>query len=103
MHISVLSPDRELFNGEVTSVKVPGSLGQFQILRNHAPIVSSLTDGEVTLKTSQGEARVYNDESGNVETVNETGRTLTFQIERGFVEVLNNEINLLVEGVRRIG
>ena len=83
-------------------MKVPGVMGQFQVLRNHAPIVSTLTEGDVELKTAQGEARIYNDESGNVETVNETGRKLTFTIERGFIEVLNNEINLLVEGVKTI-
>ncbi len=103
MHISVLTPDRELFEGEIVSMKVPGVVGQFQVLRNHAPIVSTLKDGEVVLQTAKGEARVYNDEKGTVDVVQEAGRKLSFHIERGFVEVLNNEINLLIEGVKRIG
>lgn len=100
MNISVLTPDKEIFHGQVTSVKVPGTLGQFQVLKNHAPIVSSLEKGQVTLVVADGEHRVYNEESGNIETVLEPGKTYTFQIGGGFIEVLNNEIALLVRGVK---
>ena len=79
MNITVLSPDKEIFQGEITSVKVPGTSGQFEILRNHAPIVSSLDDGQVRIIKSDGER-------------------MTFKIERGFIEVLNNEVSLLVQG-----
>ncbi len=100
MKISVLTPEREIFQGTVTSVKVPGTLGEFQILNNHAPIVSSLEPGVIHVVTAQGEYRYFDEESGEIKTAQEPGKTLDFKISGGFVEVLNNEISLLVQGVR---
>ena len=79
MIISVLSPDKEIFEGEITSVKVPGKDGQFEILNNHAPIVAALDYGEVRILKSGGDK-------------------MTFTIEKGFIEVLYNKVSLLVEG-----
>ena len=79
MNISVLTPEKELYSGAINSVSVPGVEGKFQILRNHAPIVSALREGGVTIRRADGQL-------------------ITFTIERGFVEVLNNEISLLVQG-----
>ncbi len=81
MIITVLTPDREVFKGEISSVKVPGTGGQFQVLKNHAPVVSSLSKGEVTIAKASGDK-------------------LKFGIEKGFIEVLNNEVSLLVQGVK---
>ena len=80
MNITVLSPDKELFSGEISAVKVPGIGGQFEILNNHAAIVSSLGEGSIKITKSGGEKMV-------------------FTIEKGFVEVLHNEVSLLVQGV----
>ncbi len=82
MNISVLSPDQEIFQGAITSVKVPGVGGQFEVLSNHAPIVSALGEGEVRI-------------------LKEGGEKMTFRIEKGFLEVLNNEVSLLVQGVQQ--
>ncbi len=79
MHISVLTPDKEIFEGEITSVKVPGVSGQFEVLNNHAPIVSALGVGQVRL-------------------MKENGEKITFGIEKGFIEVLKNKVSLLVQG-----
>ena len=80
MNIVVLTPDKEVFNGAITSVKVPGVGGQFQILRGHAPLVSALGAGMVNI-------------------VKKGGEKLSFSIEKGFVEVLSDEVSLLVTGV----
>jgi F-type H+-transporting ATPase subunit epsilon len=80
MNITVLTPDKEIFNGEISSVKVPGTGGEFQVLNNHAPIVSSLSKGKVAITKADG------------------GK-LNFSIEKGFIEVLKNEVSLLVQGV----
>ncbi len=80
MNITVLTPDKEIFNGEITSVKVPGTGGEFQVLKNHATIVSSLSKGKVAITKADG---------GKV----------NFSIEKGFIEVLRNEVSLLVQGV----
>lgn len=81
MNLTILSPEKEIFAGTVKSVKVPGSDGQFEMLDNHAPIVSSLTKGEVRVLKANGEK-------------------MTFKVEGGFVEMLNNEVSLLVSGVK---
>jgi F-type H+-transporting ATPase subunit epsilon len=79
MHLTILSPEREIFTGAVKSVKVPGTNGAFEMLENHAPIVAALARGEVRIIQANGE------------------RT-TFQITGGFVEMLQNEVALLVSG-----
>ncbi|MCC6462638.1 MAG: ATP synthase F1 subunit epsilon [Saprospiraceae bacterium] len=81
MNLVILSPEKEIFSGAVQSVKVPGTTGSFEMLENHAPIVSSLRNGEVRIITSKGEK-------------------ISFQVDGGFVEMLNNEVSLLVAGVK---
>ena len=79
MELIVLTPEKEIFQGNIESVKVPGTTGQFEILRGHAPIVSSLVTGEVRIITASGERQ-------------------TFHITKGFIEVLGEEVSLLVQG-----
>jgi len=76
MHLDILTPDKALFSGEVTSVVLPGSKGQFEVLKNHAAIVSSLDKGTVKVKTVDG-------------------NTETFEVSGGVVEVLDNKITVL--------
>ncbi len=80
MTITVLSPDKEYFTGEISSVKVPGISGEFEVLQNHAPIVSALHEGPVLIRKQDGDS-------------------LSFKIKRGFIEVLSNEVSLLVQGI----
>ncbi len=80
MNVVVLTPGNEIYNGPASSVKVPGVGGEFEILSNHAPIVSSLAAGKVRI-IGEGEGRKE------------------FTIQKGFVEVLNNEVSVLVEGL----
>ena len=99
MNISVLTPDQEIFQGAITSVKVPGTLGEFEVLRDHAPIVSSLEKGTVSIVSASGEQRIYDMESGEIRVMDESGQRILFDISGGFIEVLNNEVSLLVRGV----
>ncbi len=101
MQITVLTPDRELFSGRAASVKVPGVMGQFQVLKNHAPIVSALEKGVITLVTSPGTYRYYDIEHAAIKEDDAPGKVLEFEIESGFIEVLNNEVALLVQGAHR--
>ncbi len=78
LKLKVVSPEKIAFEGEVVSVTVPGTVGQFQILVNHAPIISSL-------------------EKGTVEFVLENGEKQTVDISGGFVEVQKNVVSLCVE------
>ena len=78
LRLKIVSPERIEFEGEVTSAKVPGMLGSFEILTDHAPIISSLEKGVVE----------YTDASSLKTTLNILG---------GFVEVQKNEVSLCVE------
>ena len=80
MNLTILTPEKEVYNGPIKSVKVPGQSGQFEILEGHAAIVSSLSEGQVRV-------------------IDQTGAKSTYTIERGFVEVYNNEVSLLVRGL----
>lgn len=102
MNITILTPEKEIFKGTITSVKVPGTLGQFQVLTNHAPIVSSLEEGKVEIVTAKGSYRYYDEESGSIKTADEPGKKIFFKIAGGFIEVLKNEISLLVRGTKNI-
>ncbi|CAM4326393.1 ATP synthase F1 subcomplex epsilon subunit [Pedobacter westerhofensis] len=79
MTLEILTPDKKIFEGEVTAVTVPGTMGSFQILRDHAPIISTLEDGPVIIKTKADEEIIV--------------------IKGGVVEVLKNKIIVLAEGV----
>ncbi|MFM8449300.1 MAG: F0F1 ATP synthase subunit epsilon [Haliscomenobacter sp.] len=99
MHLTMLTPEQEIFKGNVQSVKVPGVNGQFQILNNHAPIVSALEKGTVVVVTATGENLYLDSESGGIRMTDQSGKQLKFQITGGFIEVLQNTISLLVQGL----
>ena len=75
--LKIVSPERVEFDGEVESVLVPGTLGSFEILNDHAPIISSLETGQVEYTTKEGKVELG--------------------ILGGFVEVKKNEVSLCVE------
>jgi F-type H+-transporting ATPase subunit epsilon len=77
MHLEIITPDKKLFEGDVTSVTVPGTKGKFQMLNRHAPVISALKKGKVKIKTTKG-----------VET---------FDVNGGVVEMNKNKIIILAE------
>jgi len=81
MNLTVLTPEKEYFNGEIKGITVPGTKGEFKVLDNHAPIISSLNSGKVQIIQSSGEVK-------------------EFSIAAGFIEVINNEVALLVSGLQ---
>ncbi len=80
MNLEILTPEKKLFNEEVYGVQLPGISGLFEVLDKHAPLVSALKPGKL---------KVLKDKSNTVEF---------FDIQGGFVEVLNNKVTVLVEG-----
>lgn len=76
MHCDILTPDKALFSGECNGIKLPGASGKFEILENHAPIISRLDAGEIEVRTPSG---------------NEV-----FQVKGGVVEVQANKVVVLV-------
>tara|TARA_B100002019_G_C20898638_1_gene417018 strand:+ start:213 stop:449 length:237 start_codon:yes stop_codon:yes gene_type:complete len=78
MHLEIISPDKEIFKGEVQSVRLPGTNGSFEILNNHAPIVSTLT-------------------AGDVRVINSSNETTLFPIKGGIIEMQQNKIVVLAD------
>ena len=89
MYLEIISPEAVLFKGEVTSVSVPGLNGYFQMLDNHAPIVSSLKKGTVTI---EGSIEISDQFKSKFEKI--AGKTI-LKIESGTIELSKNKLILL--------
>ena len=92
MHLEIVSPESTLFSGEVESVIVPGTTGSFQMLNNHAPIVSTLKEGIVTIS-----GKMDLDDSVQNKFKKQDVNTTLFQISSGTVEMRNNKLILLAD------
>ena len=80
MHLEIITPEKKIFEGEVQIATFPGEDGSFQVMNTHAPLISMLTEGTVSFKGP-----------GISDKVNITG---------GVVEVLNDKVILLADGVK---
>lgn len=92
MYLEIVSPEATLFAGEVTSVTVPGINGEFQMLNNHAPIVSLLQKGKVTI---QGDISI-DEEHEEKFSKDADGRTV-LQITSGTIEMKDNKVIVLAD------
>ena len=81
MILEILTPDKKIFSGDVYGVQLPGIGGMFEVLEKHAPLVSALKAGKLKILKDKSSTSLYN-------------------IQSGFVEVLNNKATVLVEGAR---
>jgi F-type H+-transporting ATPase subunit epsilon len=77
LQLKIVSPEKVEYDGAAERILVPGTMGQFEILNDHAPIISTL-------------------QKGTVEYVNKEGKT-SLEIQGGFVEVQKNQVSLCVE------
>jgi F-type H+-transporting ATPase subunit epsilon len=81
MKIEIITPEKKVFEGDIKSVRVPGKKGSFQVLKDHAPIVSTLDNGPVII-------------------VDINGNESVFEINGGLIEVKANKIILLADSVK---
>jgi F-type H+-transporting ATPase subunit epsilon len=81
MKIEIITPEKKIYEGDIKSVRVPGRNGSFQVLKDHAPIISTL-------------------ETGLVFIVDESGKEKEYQIGGGVIEVRMNKIILLAKSIR---
>jgi F-type H+-transporting ATPase subunit epsilon len=84
MTLEILTPEKKIFSGDVYGVQLPGINGLFEVLDKHAPLVSALKEGKL---------KILNDKTSN---------TVSYSIQGGFVEVLNNKTTVLVEGANEL-
>lgn len=77
LKLRIIAPDRLVFEGDVESVTLPGTMGSFTVLNNHAPIISSLESGIIAYKGANGQVKIA--------------------IRSGFAEVRDNILSVCVE------
>ncbi len=80
MYLEIITPDKKIYEGEIDLIQVPGSKGSFEVLKNHAPIISTLDKGKIKIMDQKG-AEIF------------------FDVDGGVIEVKNNEIIVLAESV----
>ncbi|MEN8117339.1 MAG: ATP synthase F1 subunit epsilon [Bacteroidota bacterium] len=80
MHLEIITPDKKVYEGEVKLIQLPGSKGGFEILKNHAPIISTLAKGVIKIKEENNEEKF-------------------FEVDGGVIENKGNKIIVLVESV----
>jgi F-type H+-transporting ATPase subunit epsilon len=79
MHLEIITPDKKVFEGEVTIATFPGADGSFQVMNDHTPLISLLKDGVVEYKSKESAQQI--------------------SITGGVVEVLKNKVILLADGI----
>ncbi|WP_367916001.1 ATP synthase F1 subunit epsilon [Leadbetterella sp. DM7] len=79
MKLEIITPEQNVFSGEVDVVTLPGKEGQFQILKDHAPLVSTLQTGDLVYEAA--------------------GKKETIVVDGGVVQVLNNKVLVLADGI----
>lgn len=83
MQLDILTPEKKVYSGEATSVKLPGiENNNFELLDNHAPLITALGEGVLKFTNSEGETKL--------------------EINDGFVECLQNKVVVLVGGAKEI-
>jgi F-type H+-transporting ATPase subunit epsilon len=84
MNLEILTPEKKLYSGEVYGVQMPGISGSFEVLDKHAPMISALKPGRI---------KVLKDKQNHL---------VNYDVQGGFVEILNNKVTVLVEGASEI-
>ena len=67
MILEIITPEKEAFKGEVNSVKLPGKSGEFEVLKNHAPIISTLTKGAIRIIKADNNIEIFDVNGGVIE------------------------------------
>lgn len=83
MTLEILTPEHKLFSDSVYGVQLPGAAGSFEVLDKHASLVCAL-------------------KSGRIKVLTDRNHSTQFDIQSGFVEVLNNQVTVLVEGAKQV-
>ena len=78
MNLEIITPEKRLFNGKVKLIRVPGTKGSFEVLHNHAPIISTL-------------------EKGTIKIVPDNGENIFIDVIGGIIEVQRNKIIVLAD------
>ncbi|WP_442265124.1 F0F1 ATP synthase subunit epsilon [Tenacibaculum sp. ZS6-P6] len=97
MFLEIVTPEAVVFSSEIDSVVVPGVNGEFQILNNHAPIVSVLNKGVVKVHVHNQSHLVFDDLHGSIEKLPADDKVLTLAINSGTIEIKDNKAIILAD------
>jgi F-type H+-transporting ATPase subunit epsilon len=84
MNLEILTPEKTVFSDDIFGVLLPGAAGQFEVLENHAPMISALKAGKIKILKDIKNPLAF------------------FDIQSGFVEILANTVTVLVEGAQPV-
>ena len=96
MYLEIITPEYALFEGEVSAVTFPGATGSFQVLKDHAPIISMLAPGRIKIRLADG-AQALDGASGRIVSDTKDSRAYFIELKKGVVEMRNNNIIVLVD------
>ena len=82
--INIATPEKTIYEGEISSLIAPGEMGYFGILADHAPLIANLVSGKITIREGPAQPVIFNSKG------------------TGIVEVLKNNVSVLVDAVERI-
>ncbi|MDO6759885.1 F0F1 ATP synthase subunit epsilon [Tamlana sp. 2_MG-2023] len=97
MYLEIVSPEATFFSSEVDSVTVPGVEGEFQMLQNHAPIVSLLTEGTVKVRVHTQPHLDYDKLHPDVKPHMVDNKVLLIDIKSGTLEMKDNKVIILAD------
>ena len=83
LYLEIVTPSKSAFSGDIKSITVPGTKGRFQVLKNHAPIISTIDVGMIKVDLLDGKANYYSTAGGTI-------------------EVLDNKVIILVDSIELI-
>ena len=97
MFLEIVTPEAILFSSKVDLFSAPGIEGEFQILNNHAPIVSNLKEGIVKIHVHSQDHLELDDLHGKLESKIEDDKILTLAIKSGTLELKDNKAIILAD------
>jgi F-type H+-transporting ATPase subunit epsilon len=81
LYLEIISPSKIVYKGNILSVTIPGTLGSFQVLKNHAPLLSTFEIGLVKIKESENSTKYFATGGGTVEVLNNNILVLADSLE----------------------
>ncbi|MBT5933570.1 F0F1 ATP synthase subunit epsilon [Crocinitomicaceae bacterium] len=93
MKLDIITPESGIFSGEVTAVSLPGKDGIFQVLNNHAPIISALSEGILSIDLESPLSEEQKNEAIEIESPEK----ISVKIKGGVAELTNNKLIVLAE------
>lgn len=96
MYLEIITPESKIFSGNADAVQLPGKEGLFQVLDNHAPLISTLQQGIVKIDLPDSYKK-FDELSGQIEPDKSNDRILRLPVKGGVVEVQNNKVIILAD------